>query len=192
LIIIDNFYYCVQSFWKRITTSNKWMSIHRSLGLILFRFSSYLACTALCGIRSISHSFYMSKPFLHVQTEKLNQSLRLTTFSNWVSCLSITCLISSFLILCSLTTSAIWYTFYCILQHSLRSNMPECCRKLVWGLWSSWRLSGCVLCFFQVFVSLGRADQLCVFLAWTRLILSQALFNILIHSVLYQFGEDFS
>ena len=45
-------------------------------------------------------------------------------------------------------------------------------------VWSWWKLSGCVLCFFQVSVSLWRDDNFFFFVAWTRLALLQVLFQI--------------
>src|SRR6218665_3269201 len=73
------------------------LSIHRSLGLPLFLFLSTLACSALFGIRIIGI----------LSTCPNHRSLRWMTLSRRVVWLHNACLMSSFLILCSLFTRAI-------------------------------------------------------------------------------------
>ena len=73
------------------------LSIHRSLGLPLFLFPSNLACIALCGIRSIDI----------LSTCPNHYSLCWSTLSSRFVWLPKACLMSSFLIWCSLVTPVI-------------------------------------------------------------------------------------
>src|SRR6218665_2253916 len=92
--------HCPRSFVKSIahlkvspidSMSSFTLSIHRSLGLPLFLFPANLACSALCGIQSIDI----------FSTYPNHRSLRSTSRVVW---LPKACLMSSFLILCSLVT----------------------------------------------------------------------------------------
>src|SRR6218665_1276307 len=71
--------------------------LHCSLGLPLFLFLLNVACSVLCGIPSI----------VIFSTCPNHRSLRWTTLSNRVLWIPNACLISSFLIFCSLLTPAI-------------------------------------------------------------------------------------
>ena len=82
---------------KRQRQTVTYRSIHHSLNLTLFLFSSNCACSVLCGIRSI----------VILSTHPSHRSLRWTTLSSRVVWLPKPCLTSLFLILCSLVTRAI-------------------------------------------------------------------------------------